>query len=166
MEIIGYKCFNKGLINRYGKQFSLGKIYIREGLIKFRNNGNGFHLCKNLEDTLRYFDAINDEVDICKVKGSGTIAEYSDEYNGYYDMYAVEKLELLKLLTREEIIMYALNLDSERLKRFLSSIKLTDEEIERVLNVIPTEEVKCAIDYYQKKKLDVYNRRTYGRNHN
>ena len=35
--------------NNYGKKFSVGKIYITSGTIKFGNNGNGFHLCKNIE---------------------------------------------------------------------------------------------------------------------
>ena len=73
MEIIGYKCFNKDLLNRYGKKFRLGKIYITEGSIKFGNSGNGFHLCKNMENTFRYFDAMNENVDICKVRASGVI---------------------------------------------------------------------------------------------
>ena len=46
MGIIGYKAFDKGLINRYGTKFEVGKIYIAEGAIKFGNQGNGFHLCK------------------------------------------------------------------------------------------------------------------------
>ena len=44
MAIIGYKCFDKGLINKYGKKFSVGKIYIMLGTIKFGINGNGFHI--------------------------------------------------------------------------------------------------------------------------
>ena len=47
--IKGYKCFNKGLINRYGKKFEVGKIYHQDGDIKFGINGNGFHMCSNLE---------------------------------------------------------------------------------------------------------------------
>ena len=163
MEIIGYKCFNKDLLNRYGKKFRLGKIYITEGSIKFGNSGNGFHLCKNMEDTFRYFDAMNENVDICKVRASGVIVEYSDDYYGYYDMYEGEKLEILHVLSRREIIEYALSLNDERLKRFLSGIKLTDKEIEEILSLHSTSDVKATIDYYQKKKKDSY-RRLYGRN--
>ena len=163
MEIIGYKCFNKDLLNRYGKKFRLGKIYITEGSIKFGNSGNGFHLCKNMEDTFRYFDAMNENVDICKVRASGVIVEYSDDYYGYYDMYAAEKLEILHVLSRREIIEYALSLNDERLKRFLSGIKLTDKEIKEILSLHSASDVKATIDYYQKKKKDAY-RRLYGRN--
>ncbi len=60
--MIGYKCFNSDLTNRYGSKFEVGKTYHAKGDIKFGNNGNGFHMCKNMEDTLRYFDAFNDNV--------------------------------------------------------------------------------------------------------
>ena len=76
--IIGYKCFNKGLTNRYGYKFEVGKEYIRTGEIKFGNNGNGFHFCKNIEDTFRYFNAMEEEVEICLVIGHGTYEKYED----------------------------------------------------------------------------------------
>lgn len=31
----GYKCFDKGLINRYGEKFEIGKIYHVVGIVKF-----------------------------------------------------------------------------------------------------------------------------------
>ena len=55
--MLGYKCFNENLTNRYNTKFEIGKIYHVNGNIKFGNNGNGFHICKNLEDTLRYFNS-------------------------------------------------------------------------------------------------------------
>ena len=128
MGIIGYKAFDKGLINRYGTKFEVGKIYIAEGAVKFGNQGNGFHLCKNMEDTFRYFDAMESEIDICKVKGSGDAIEYYDEYYGYYDMFAVSELEILKKLSMF-LAKYANNID-----------------------------VKKVIDYYQKKELDAFTR--------
>ena len=100
MEVRGFKCFKSGLINLYGTKFEVGKLYIMPGAIKFGLDGNGFHLCKRMEDTLRYYDAMHEEVDICEVVGSGKISESFDEYYGYYDMYAVSKLEILKKLTR------------------------------------------------------------------
>ena len=62
--MLGYKCFNENLINRYGTKFEIGKIYHANGNIKFGNKGNGFHLCKNLEDTLRYFKSFNYKINI------------------------------------------------------------------------------------------------------
>ena len=159
MGIIGYKAFDKGLINRYGTKFEVGKIYIAEGAVKFGNQGNGFHLCKNMEDTFRYFDGMESEIDICKVKGSGDAIEYYDEYYGYYDMYAVSELEILSKLSREEIIDYALRLNDIRIKRFLSGYKLTDEELDIFINKYKNSiDVKKVIDYYQKKELDAFTR--------
>lgn len=93
--IIGYKCFDVGLINRYGMKFDVGKDYHVSNEIKYQNNG--FHMCTNLEDTLRYFDAMNGEVEIAKVIGYGSIDEYDDEYNGFYEMYAVENIRVLHI---------------------------------------------------------------------
>ncbi len=80
---IGYKCFNKGLINRYGTKFCIEKTYHCDKQIKFGNNGHGFHVCKRLEDTLRYFDAMNKEVDICIVECYGKYDKQEDDYYDY-----------------------------------------------------------------------------------
>ena len=125
--IEGYKCFNSGLVNRYGLKFEPFKEYHATGDIIFHSNG--FHMCVNLEDTLRYFDAMNKSVDIAKVVGYGDTSQYDDEYNGYYDMYAVEYLKILSVLSRDEIIDYALKLTPLRAKRFISLYKLSDNEI-------------------------------------
>lgn len=156
--IEGYKCFNDGLINRYGDKFKIGKIYHAENEIKFHYNG--FHMCSNLEDTLRYFDAINNHVDIAKVVGYGDINEYDDEYNGFYNMYAVEYLKILSLLSRDEIISYALKLSPERVKRFISLYKLNNDEIElfkEKYNKIPF--VMDTIEYYQFGNNKIYQKR-------
>lgn len=160
MEVIGYKCFNKGLTNRYGKKFSVGKIYLCPEIIKFEKNGNGFHLCKNIEDTFRYFDTFNNEVDVCLVKGIGKINESFDDYNCYYDMYCVEKMEILKHLNRTEIINLGLNLHPIRAKRFVSSFKLTLDEIKLFKEKYKTEiDVIDAIAYYQEGDKKVYERK-------
>ena len=117
----GFKCFKKGLINRYGMIFELGKVYHDDKEIKFHQSG--FHMCTNLEDTLRYFDAFNEEVDIASVIGSGKINKYDDEYNGFYDMYSVEYLQVCHVLTRDEIMNYVLDLPPMRVKRFISLYK-------------------------------------------
>lgn len=160
MEIIGYKCFNNDMTNRYGMKFDVGKIYLTKGIIKFGINGNGFHLCKNIEDTLRYFDAMNNPVNICIVKGSKNIVNYYDEYNGYYDMFAVEQIEILKKLTRKEIIDTAIDLNDIRIKRFISGYRLNRNEInlfkEKFKNC---NDVLDVISYYQEEKLDVYTKK-------
>lgn len=160
MEVVGFKCFNKGLTNRYGKKFSVGKLYLSSGIIKFGIKGNGFHLCKNIEDTFRYFDALKEEVEVCVVKGSGEINESYDDYNGYYDMYCVEKMEILKHLNRSEIINLGLNLHPLRAKRFVSSFKLKSEEIILFKEKYKTEiDVIDAIAYYQEDDKKVYERK-------
>lgn len=156
MEIKGYKCFNKDFTNRYGRKFSIGQIYVAPGIIKFGNNGNGFHICKNMEDTFRYYDTSN--IIVCEVIGSGNYVEYSDEYNEYFDMYSVEKLEIIRKLSREEIIEEGLNLNEIRVKRFLSTFKLTQEEIDNFKSKFRNNRnILNILAYYQEKNKDVYN---------
>ncbi len=157
--IYGYKCFNKGLINRYGKQFEVGKTYHCEKDIIFGNNGHAFHMCKNLEDTLRYFDAMDNEVDICLIKGFGKHAEYEDTQNDYYDMYAFEYITIVKKLTRKEIIDYGLSLYEYRAERFVSQFRLTKEEIALFKTKFAKSiHVLNSIAYYQEGDKDVYKR--------
>ena len=96
---------------------------------------------------------------ICKVRGFGNIVSCDDEYNGYYEMYASEKIFVEKILSHEEIITYALNLNDIRAERFVSQFPLTKEEIdyfkEKFYNC---PNVLNAIQYYQEKDLDTYKR--------
>ena len=70
-----YKCFNKGLINLYGRQYEIGKLYHDEGDISFGDKKHGFHVCKNLEDTFRFFDGFHEELDVCLVECFGKYAK-------------------------------------------------------------------------------------------
>ena len=155
--IKGYKCFNKNLINRYGIPFEVGKTYSASGDISFGNNGNGFHMCLNLEDTLRYFDGFNSEIDICEVIGYGNFVLFEDNYYGYYDMYSVEKIQIIKKLFREEIIDKMLNSIEFRVIRFIQGYKLSPFELQlfkdRFANNIS---ILNAISYYQEGNLDIY----------
>jgi len=161
MEIIGYKCFNKDLTNRYKKQLEVGKIYTANGDVTFGNDGHGYHFCKNLEDTLRYFDGMNEEISICLVKGTGDIVEYEDDYNGYYDIYSSENIEILKELSREEIILYGLNLNEIRVCRFIQGFKLSNDEIELFKEKFAKNTcVLKLIEYYQLKNFDVFKTKT------
>lgn len=158
MEIRGYKCFNKDFTNRYGRKFSIGQIYVAPGIIKFGNNGNGFHLCKNIEDTFRYYDTSN--IIVCEVIGSGEYVEYSDEYNEYYDMYSVEKLQIIRELSREEIIDIGLDLNEIRIKRFISTFKLKPKEINLFKDKFSKyKDVLDFISYYQENNKDIYNQK-------
>lgn len=165
MSIIGYKCFNEDMTNRYGMKFSIGKIYIAKGTIKFGNNGNGFHICTNIEDTFRYFDVKNKDFNICEVIGSGKTVKYDDEYYGYYDMYSVEQLEIIKKLSRKEIIDIGLDLDFLRTKRFIQGIKLSGYELELFKQkFIENKTILDTIAYYQENDIDVYSKQRGGIN--
>ena len=157
-EVVGYKAFNKDLTNHYGKKFEVGKIYIMPGAIKFGTHGNGFHMCKNMEDTFRYFDTKN--MTICKVIGSGEMDEGEDHYYGFYDMYAVERLKILKVLSRLEIIEEGLKLNDTRVERFISLLPLTKEELVLFKEHFKSDiSVMDAIAYYQEKDEKIYYKR-------
>jgi len=160
MEIHGYKCFNKNLTNRYKVKFKVGKTYTVTGPIKFGNDGNGYHMCERLEDTLRFYDAMNSEVTICEVIGKDETLEYYDEYNGYYDMYSVRTIKIVKKLTREEIINIMLNTYDERLKRFISLYKLNDEELNLLRTIYKdNDQIIRYIEYFQENRLDAFKKR-------
>jgi len=157
-EIIGYKAFQKGLINSYGVRFQVGKKYHINGPIVFGTTGNGFHFCKRIEDTLRYVEGFQ-EFDICMVIGSGTITEFCDEYYGYYDMYASSDLILLKKLSREEIFEIAYQMNPISLDRFLRNFPLTKEEIISFQNYVRFQPLlQKTIAYYQLGDKDAYKR--------
>lgn len=158
--VFGYKSFNEDLTNRYGFKFEIGNSYKVDGIIKFGINGNGFHMCERLEDTLRYFDAMNLEVSVCEVVGNGEIVSFYDEYNGYDDMYAVEEISIIRKIDRDEIISMMLNVNEVRVLRFLQLYKLSNDELglfqDRFKNNVMILDI---IDYYQYGIKDVYTRK-------
>lgn len=158
MIIQGYKSFNSDGTNAFGNILFPGNIYHCDGQIKFGPNGNGFHFAKNMEDTIRYSDGDNllRQIMIAEVIGGGIIEEGSDEYNGYYDLYVASDLEIVRYLTREEIIMKALKLSSYRMERFVSLFKLSPSEMLLFENIY--REVDLAIDYYQRGIKDTYSK--------
>ena len=162
--IKGYKCFNHGLINRYGIEYELHKVYHANPPIRFGNNGNGFHMCKRLEDTLKYFDAKKTNVDLTEVTCFGAYDEipntYENEYNDNYDMYAYEYMIINKILTRDEIIDYMFKTHEERIKKFLMYYKLTDEEIKLFRQTYnDNRNIEAYIDYYQDDIKDAFVKR-------
>ena len=75
-------------------------------------------------------------------------------------MCAVEYLKILSLLSRDEIISYALKLPPERVKRFISLYKLNNNEIElfkEKYNKIPF--IMDTIEYYQFGNNKIYQKR-------
>lgn len=156
--MIGYKAFEEKLINRYGMDFKLGKEYTVSGTLKFGLKGNGFHFCKNLEDTLRFVDGT--KAVVVQVEASGDLKEYNDEYNDYYDMYVTNKIKIVRIISKEEILKYTLSLSDYRLIRMIRDYKrFTKEEISLLEEIFKqTPQILNAILYYQKGDKDVYNR--------
>lgn len=152
----GYKCFNADMTNLYGNKFEVGKKYSIKGELKIGTSGNGFHICENLEDTLKYFGALNEDIAICEVIGTGDILSDWDDYYGF-EKYAVSELEIVRMLSREEIIQMALNFDEDRAFRFVQLFKLTEEEIklfeEKYGKYI---RIMMALEYYQKENKKIY----------
>ena len=155
--IRGYKCFNGDFTNRYGMKFNVGCCYKVDGDIKFGGLGNGFHMCKNLVDVFRYFDTSEDDFILCEVVGSGNFNCYDDEYNGFYNMYAVECIEIIRIINRVEIIENVLNMDVFMLKRFIQLFRMNNNEINLFYNRFGLiDDIILAIDYYQNGNKNAY----------
>ena len=145
----GYKALNKGLVNRYGYKYELNRKYILNGELKWRENG--FHFCTRPEDTLRYVDSWGSEIDVVEIEGSGELQLYEDDYYGYYDMYASTEIILKRIVPREELFRMIIDSnDDERVRRFVSSLELTSEEINTIRELYPR--VNDTIDYYQNEE--------------
>lgn len=158
--VLGYKCFNEDLTNRYGFEFKVGSSYRVDDKIKFGIDGTGFHMCERLEDTLRYFDAMNIDVSVCEVIGDGNIVSFYDEYNDYYDMYSVEEISILRKIDKEEIIAMMLNVNEFRVLRFLQLYRLNEVEIKLFKDkFFDNIMILDVIDYYQCGIKDVYSRK-------
>ena len=146
--IYGFKAFNKGLVNRYGTKYELNKHYHYDGEIKFGNDGHGFHMCQNLEDVFRFFD---EECEVAAVIGWGNRTKRDDDYKGAYDMYVTENMLIDKVLTREEIFEYMLNInDMFRLKTFIMFFKMNEEEKELFKEKVEDDvDLTNTLKYYQ-----------------
>lgn len=149
------------MTNKKGQKFKEGHIYFCPGIISFGINGNGFHFCKRIEDTFRYFPTLEsslypplESIAVAEVVGSGNIVEGQDDYNGYYDLYVSQYLEVGHVLNREEIMELACDMVEMRLTRLVSTYRLTEEEITKIegkyLNV------DLAINFFQRGKKDTY----------
>ena len=155
--IKGYKSFNLDKTNCYGKRFVDGFKYHCNGDIKFGPHGNGFHFAKNLEDTIRYSGnpgngAVRDVL-IASVIASGEIVEGFDDYNGYYEMFSCSDIKIVKFLTRNEILEYALSLPELRMARFVSLFRLNSTEIDLFRN--KSYMVDNVIKYYQNENTNI-----------
>ena len=147
--MLGYKALEKDMSNRYGFVYEVGKTYLLNGELKWSQNG--FHFCERPEDTLRYVDGFNNEIVFVEVEGFGKVVTYEDEYYGYYDMHASSEMRIIREVSREEIFDMIINSYDDRVKRYASSIKLTDYEKEVILERYP--HLESTINYYQRKEF-------------
>ena len=155
---MGYKAFNNGLLNKFGEKFEVGKKYIVEE--KYKNYK--YHFCKNIEDVFIYYRG--DDIEVCEVIGSGDIINYHNDYYGVYDVYASSKIEIVRKVSREELINIMLDMECDRAIRFVSLYKLSKDEIKIFEDrYVKYDKIIDAINYYQKKDRKVY-RKKYGDN--
>ena len=159
MEIRGFKAFNRDMTNRYNQVFEEGCKYNVNGSLKFGIDGCGFHFCGRMEDTLRYYDGMNEDIKIASVIGSGEIVFSDDDYYGYYDMYASSSIFIEHVYTREEIISHFLAGKFFNLQRFLSGYRLMDDEILLFKEkFFQDKSIVDVISYYQENNK-VYKKR-------
>lgn len=151
--IRGYKAYRKGLITEFGERHEVGHIY---------STLDGFYLkkaysiCPRLEDTLRFCDGLNEEIDIAIVEGFGFIHE---DYDDYYETFSifVSNIRVSKVLTREEILDYASRLSELQLCKFVAGYRLTENEI----NFFKTkgEKVRELLDFLRLRNQGTYVKR-------
>lgn len=147
--IHGYKAFASDGTNIALEIMPPGD-YHYEGNVKYGKSG--FHFAKNLEDTIRYSGTNNPL--IAEVIGSGIIDEGSDEYYGYYDVYAASDIKVVRYLTRAEILEYASQLNVHRMKRFIINFELTNEELDLFVKANETLE-QVIQDYRLRQKVKI-----------
>lgn len=128
MKVKGFKAFLPGLKTlEQDMKLEVGKSYHINQPIAF--NQCGFHFCKRLEDTLHFFHRYGCPLDICEVIGYGNVKEDCHEYYGYYDMYVANNIEIIRKLSKIEILdMY---------KELLQNLYLYNQRIARFLQYYP-----------------------------
>ncbi len=140
VEVYGYKVFAPGLVGRQNFQFEVGKQY-HENHVSF--GSQGFHFCLRLEDTL--CSPVHRE--FCLVRGFGKIQSYDDDYYGYYDMFCCSDIEIIKKISREEILTAYSKMKDDyfkkaRYERFKHGFLFTQEELEKYNFLTPKKKVK------------------------
>lgn len=130
-EVIAFKAFFKGLKNNLdGIDYQIGKEYKTTNDLQYMKRG--FHMCEKPEDCFRFLRPVETEVELALVKGYGKMYGFDAGYRAYDDtigyIYITEKMEILKVFTREEIINMAVDMPPIRLDVFLYLYPITEEE--------------------------------------
>lgn len=132
MDRIGYKAFDKGLVDMFGNPRELNHVYSVDGPILWNSThgGNGYHFCTYLEDCFCYFDGFEKDIELTIVRGSGDMIQYDDEYRGNFEMFVSRNIEILKVLSRKEVIEYFLERKNhlETFRKFIYGYPLSIEE--------------------------------------
>ncbi len=166
-EIIAYKAFFKGLKNNIdGIDYQVGKEYQTTDRLQYMKSG--FHMCKNPEDCFRFIKPTVTDVDLTLVRGFGNWYGFDAGYRSYDDtigyIYVTEKMEILKVFTREEIIDMAVEMAPISLDTFLYLYPLTKEEAKYLIDNYKYDNlghlwnkseknIADLVDSYQKKYI-------------
>ena len=153
-RVYGYKAFYKGLIDKGGEKFiegetnhkdSNGYFYIRKYLF-----------CEKLEDALSFVDSFENEIEVAKVSSTDASDGLLSSPFGGTARYTSSSLKIEKVLSRKEIIDSVL-LDGE-MDRFISLYKLSDDEIEYILDKYDgsIDYISRYIERYQKGEKDAF----------
>lgn len=164
-DIIAYKAFFKGLINNIdGINYQVGKVYQTTNQLQYMKSG--FHMCEKPEDCFRFLRPAVTDVDLTLVRGFGKTYGFDAGYRAYDDtigyIYITEKMEILKVFTRKEILDMAINMPPIRLDILLSLYPLTKEEADFLIENYkyedlgllwrkPEKNIDELVNYYQKK---------------
>lgn len=145
MEISAFKAFKGDFSNKYGEKFELGVVYSKNpATLKFGKFGHGYHVTAKLEDTFRFFNPCLDNV-YCEVLGSGKVIKYDDYLYHSDSMYVVEKLEIIKILSREDILQFVYQADLNEFRRYLALFPFTKEELENLRSMV----IEKGFEYQQ-----------------
>lgn len=164
-DVIAYKAFFKGLKNNIdGIDYQIGKEYQTTSNLQYMKSG--FHMCEKPEDCFRFIRPTVVDVDLTLVRGYGNWYGFDAGYRAYDDtigyIYITEKMEILKVYTREEILDMAVNMPPIRLDTFLYLYPLTKEEAQYLIEHYkyedlgylwnkPAKNISELVDHYQKK---------------
>lgn len=72
-----------------------------------------------MADTFRFFNPRSDNI-YCEVLGIGRVLKQDDYLYHSDSMYVVEKLEIKKILSREDILQYVYQADVDEFRRYLA----------------------------------------------
>ena len=129
MDFKAFKAFKGDLQNQSGPPFAAGVVYSKSfDTLKFGEFGHGYHVAKNLVDTFRFFNPCLDNI-YCEVLCSGKFLLQKDYLYQSDDMYVVEKFEIIKILSREDILNYVYQSSVEEFERYLFLFPFTKNEL-------------------------------------